>query len=166
MALAIEWYLDQLEASEQVDDCVDTNVRVRIKCYIDWSMAQEGPSHVTREVKRQILEAYLYSREGREKFAGSMVKPVQVRYQYYREILDTRSQPFDWTWAGVLDGLRGSVIEYENFLSMFPDSERFIPSICEVRKGLVSILTMYDEALLACAGLDLSAIVLGTGVTG
>ena len=160
MVLAIEWYLDQI--ADFVNDC-DPGVRARIKWYINWVLAQDGPSHVTKDQKRQIYEAYLYNRDGRVKFAQSMVNPVQVRYKYYREILDTLAQPMNWTWAGVLEGIRGAIIEYENFLSIYPEDERFIPAVCDIRTGLVMIIALYEEALGICGGLDLHEVIPGVG---
>lgn len=161
MPLIVEWYLEQIEALE--DDCTDPGIRARIRWYINWVLAQGGPSHITVDQKREIYSAYLFNRDGRNKFAQSMIQPVQVRYKYYREILDTREQPFDWTWNRVLKGLQEAIVEYENFISIYPDGERFIPAVCEVRAGLVRLIALLEEVIEVVSGLDPYEEIPGVG---
>lgn len=115
-------------------------------------------------MKRGVYNAYLFSREGRYKFAESMISPIRTRSEYYRKILDTRSHPLDWTWTGVLEGIKGAIIEYENFLNILPDDERFTHPVCEMRKSLGFLYSMYDEAKKACEGLDRNEVHPGTAV--
>jgi hypothetical protein len=91
-----------------------------------------------------------------------MQQPCQVRYDHYREIVDTRSQPFDWTWARVLNGIREALIEHENFFSILPEGERFTEPVFQLRRLMRQMFTLYQEALHASAGADLEAVIPGT----
>jgi len=164
MASCVEWYLDQISEAELVDDCTDPVLRGRIQWYIDFLMAQSGPSHTSREVKRSILNEYLFSREGRGRYVIAVAKPARVRYEHYREILETRSQFFDWTWNKFLKNLEGFTIEHENFFSILPDDERFTPAVCELRELVALEYVLYQNAIEACANLDRDAQIRGTGV--
>ena len=164
MASCVEWYLDQLSEVELVDDCTDPVLRGRIHGYIDFMVAQSGPSHVSREVKRRILNEYLFSREGRGRYVIAVAKPARVRYEHYRGILETRSQFFDWTWNKYLKNLEGFTIEHENFFSILPDDERFTPAVCDLRDVVALEYLLYQQAIEACASLDRDAQIRGTGV--
>ena len=164
MAPDLEWYLTQ--SSNLVDRGTKESVRARIQLYIDREVdGQPEPTHVTRSQKRQIYEAYLFNEDGRLKFAQSMVRPTLDRYHRYQVILDNLSQPIDWTWGEVIQGIRAVIIDTENFLSIYPEEERFIEPLGSIRVVMEELYGVHREALFASAGLDLDAIIPGKAVS-
>jgi len=165
MAPDLKWYLTQLESSNLVDSCTKESIRARIQLYIDREVdGQSEPTHVTRSQKREIYQAYLFNEEGRVKFAQSMVRPTHDRYHEYQIILDNLSQPIDWTWGEVIQGIREVIIDTENFLSIYPEEERFIEPLGSIRVIMELLYGVHREALFASAGMDLEAIIPGTAV--
>ena len=136
----------------------------RIKWYIEFMVALHEESLVTKDLKRDILSEYLYTPEGRLQIAQSLVQPAKLRYGYYKKILDTKSEKFDWSWNRLINGVKGLTIEYENFFSILPEGERFSDPVCVLREVVGKFFTLYCDALEASAGLDRDAVIFGTVV--
>jgi hypothetical protein len=140
----------------------------RIWWYIELTIAkqkQPGSSDHWDKVKRKIYSDYLFTKQGREKLIQSMVRPSLARYNYYRKLVDTHTESLDWSWGGVLEGIKDLIIDHENLISVMPEEEQFSGPFFEIRSIIQDMFTLYKDALKASDGLDLSEVIQGTALT-
>jgi len=156
---SVECYLEQLEVLID-DDSMNLDSRRRVDSYIEWLISRKADGFSPSR-KRRLLKSYLYHRQGREKYALALVSPSKSLFQRYERVVKNKASSEEWTWAGVIKDIREAIFDDEMMLSIYPEEEQFIEPIIELRRVLMMMVWLYDEAVEASAGLDLDAVIPG-----